>query len=570
MPGDRAALGGHGPPVLRGERLGGSVGSSPGDSEDGIDEINALRHTLLDQGSDLLGRPTWPRHATTVRRMRRPRQVAVLLLPALLAGCGLVSSEEPVAVPAPTAAAPTEPALDDFYAQQPTWVNCGPADCARIEVPRDYDDPTGERLELGITRVRATGERLGSLFVNPGGPGASAFSYAKRADSIVGPSLREHFDIIGVDPRGVGVSTPIECLTDAERDELAAFESTPDSAAEERALLAMSRLPAVGCATASPDLIAHVGTVDTARDLDIARAVVGDPTLQYLGKSYGTFIGATYAELFPTRVGRMVLDGVLPADLSAAEITRGQAIGFEEVLREFIADCLTVDDCPLEGDVDAAAQQLREWLSGLDAAPLRSGDRELNEALAAYAVLTNLYVPEYDFPRLREALAAAMVDGDAGPLLDLLDARVGRGGDGRYTDNSAEAFYAVTCLDRPYEGTVDDVRALAESWAAQAPTFGPSLAWGLLTCRDWPAEADRITSTRAKGSPPILVVSTTRDPATPFAWGERLTEQLADGNLLTLDATRHTAYGSGSACVDEAVDAYLLSGRIPEQGTVCD
>lgn len=494
----------------------------------------------------------------------------MLLLPVLLAGCGLLSSEEPVAVPTPSAVVDADPSLADFYAQTPTWVNCGPADCATIEVPLDYDDPSGERLELGITRVAATGERLGSLFVNPGGPGASAFAYAKRADSIVGPSLREHFDIVGVDPRGVGVSSPIECLTDAERDELAAFESTPDSPAEERALIAMSRLPAVGCATSSPDLVAHVGTVDTARDLDIARAVVGDPTLQYLGKSYGTLIGATYAELFPARVGRMVLDGVLPADLTAEEITRGQAIGFEEVLREFIADCLTADDCPLEGDVDAAAQQLREWLAALDEASLRSGDRELNEALAAYAVLTNLYVPEYDFPRLREALSAAMTMQDAEPLLELLDARVGRGADGRYTDNSAEAFYAVTCLDRPFEGTVDEVRARAGDWAEEAPTFGPALAWGLLTCRDWPADADRVTSTRAEGSPPILIVSTTRDPATPFAWGERLAEQLSDGHLLTLEATRHTAYGSGSSCVDGAVDSYLVRGSLPEPGTVCD
>lgn len=570
MPCDGTALGGDGAAMLGGERLGGSVGSSAGRGEDGVDEVNALRHALLDESSDLLGVAAGPRHPTTVRRMRHPRQVAVLLLPALLGGCGLLSPEEPVAVPTPSAVVEADPSLADYYAQTPTWVNCGPADCATIEVPLDYGDPSGERIDLGITRVAATGERLGSLFVNPGGPGASAFAYAKRAEGALGPALREHFDIVGVDPRGVGVSTPIECLTDAERDELAAFESTPDSPAEERALIAMSRLPAVGCATASPDLIAHVGTVDTARDLDIARAVVGDPTLQYLGKSYGTLIGATYAELFPTRVGRMVLDGVLPADLTAEEITRGQAMGFEEVLREFITDCLARDDCPLEGDVDSAAQQLREWLARLDDAPLRSGERELNEALAAYAVLTNLYVPEYDFPRLREALSAAMTKQDATPLLELLDARVGRGADGRYTDNSAEAFYAVTCLDRPFDGTLDDVRALAGDWAMEAPTFGPSLAWGLLTCRDWPAEADRVTSTRAEGAPPILVVSTTRDPATPHAWGERLVEQLSDGHLLTLEATRHTAYGSGSSCVDEAVEDYLVRGTLPEPGTVCD
>lgn len=570
MPCDRSSLGGDGPAVLGGERLGGSVRSSPGRRQDGVDQIDALRHSLLDESGDLLGVAAGPRHTTTVRRMRRPRQVAVLLLPVLVAGCGILPSEEPVAVPTPSAVVDADPSLADYYAQAPRWVNCGPADCATIEVPLDYDDPLGSRLDLGITRVPATGERLGSLFVNPGGPGASAFAYAKRADSVVGSYLREHFDIVGVDPRGVGVSTPIACLTDAERDELSAFDSTPDSPEEERALIAMSRLPAVGCATVSPELLAHVGTVDAARDLDIARAVVGDPTLQYLGKSYGTLIGATYAELFPTRVGRMVLDGALPADLTAAEITRGQAIGFEEVLREFVADCLTADDCPLEGDVDAATQQLREWMAGLDDDPLPSGDRDLNEALAAYAVLTNLYVPEYDFPRLREALSMAMTKQDAEPMLGLLDARVGRGPDGRYPDNSAEAFYAITCLDRPFEGTVDEVRALAASWAVEAPTFGPSLAWGLLTCRDWPAEADRVTSTRAEGSPPILVVSTTRDPATPHAWGERLAEQLADGHLLTLDATRHTAYGSGSSCVDAGVDAYLLRGTLPEPGTVCD
>ncbi len=482
----------------------------------------------------------------------------------VLAGCSLLpNATEPVPVPTPTSAPTPVTTLDDFYGQTLRWVNCGAAECATLEVPRDYDDPGGERMELAITRVPATGERLGSLFINPGGPGASAVNYAKAADSVIGSLLREHFDLIGLDPRGVGLSSPVECLTDEQLDELAASEATPDTPSEERVLVALARMPGLGCAERSPELLAHVGTVDAARDLDIARAAVGDAALTYLGKSYGTQLGATYAELFPARVGRMVLDGALPGGLSAEEVSRGQAIAFDEVLDDFIADCLTQDDCPLAGDVDSAGDQLRAWLDDLDDTPMSSGGRELTGALAAYAILTNLYVPDYDFPRLREALAPALEDQDASALLALLDARISRGSDGRYLDNSSEAFYAVTCLDRPYEGTVDDVRRLAAEWSEVAPTFGAGLAWGLLTCRNWPAQAERVGRTRAEGAPPILVVSTRRDPATPFAWGVELVEDLADGHLLTYEGDGHTAYFNGSACVDEAVEAYLVAGVLP-------
>ena len=547
------------------QHLGRLVRSASGDGEEGVDEVDSLSHALLDEGSQLRGVASGVRHTVTVRRMGRRRQAAVLMAPVVLAGCALLpSATTPVPVPTPSAASTQEPTLADFYEQTPRWVNCGPAECATLEVPLDYDDPGGQRMELAITRVPATGERLGSLFVNPGGPGASAVAYAKAADSVVGSPIREHFDLIGVDPRGVGLTSPIECMSDAQLDELAAAEAAPDSSSEERALVALARMPGMGCATSSPDLIAHVGTVDSARDLDIARAAVGDPTLTYLGKSYGTLLGATYAELFPTRVGRMVLDGALPGSLTTEEVSRGQAIAFEMVLDDFIADCLTHDDCPLSGDVDAAGDQLRSWLDGLDDAPLTSGDREVTGALAAYAILTNLYVPDYDFPRLREALGPAIEDQDAAALLALLDSRISRGPDGRYENNSSEAFYAVSCLDRPYVGTLDDVRRLATEWGKDAPTFGPSLAWGLLACRDWPAQGEPVTRTRAEGAPPILVVSTRRDPATPFAWGVDLAEDLASARLLTYEGDGHTAYLKGSACVDDAVEGYLLAGKLPE------
>ncbi len=516
------------------------------------------------------------------------RQFAVMLAVVLtLSGCGLFG--EPEAVP-PTrpesgqsspgdatgsgppsvSASPTAaPDLSRFYGQDVTWTNCGDADCATIVAPLDYSDPDGATIDLAITRVKATGDKIGSLFVNPGGPGGSAVDYAKAADYIVSPSLRESFDIVGLDPRGVGYSDPVDCMTDRQIDDLAAADGTPDGAAEEQQLIEDSAIPGAGCAEGAAPDFAHVGTVDAARDLDLARELVKDETLTYLGKSYGTMLGATYAELFPDRVGRMVLDGVLPASLDLAEVTKGQADAFELSVRDFAEDCLTHNDCPLSGSVDQAVGQLQDFLAGLDSDPLPGKDRDLNEPLGSYAVLSNLYFPGYDYPRLRSALAAAMDNRDPDPLFALLDDRTSRGPDGRYLDNSTEAFYAVTCLDRPYEGTVDDVRALAEEWKATAPTFGPALAWGLLPCKDWPASTQTITQTVAAGSNPILVVSTRQDPATPYEWGELVAGQLDNARLVTFEGVGHTAYGDGNGCVDGAVDDYLLKGTLPEDGLVC-
>ena len=519
------------------------------------------------------------------------RQVAVAgAVLVLLSGCGLVGGPEAVPPTRPSSTAPSDagsdpsasgqgepsaspaPDLSRFYEQEVAWRNCGAADCATILAPLDYADPEGATIELGITRLPATGDRIGSLFVNPGGPGGSAVEYAKAGDFVVSGDVREAYDIVGVDPRGVGTSEPVECLTDAQLDAFGAVDGTPDSAQEEQEIVDLAAEVGAGCARDSAPRFAHVGTVDSARDLDLARALVGDEALTYLGKSYGTMLGATYAELFPDRVGRMVLDGVLPASLDLVEATRGQAEEFELILRDFVRDCQTYEDCPLDGGVDGGVRQLQEWLDSLDGSPLpgRGGeDRELNEALAAYAVLSNLYFPSYDYPRLREALAAAIERGDPTRMFDILDNRISRGPDGRYLDNSTEAFYAVTCLDRPYDGGIDEVRALAEEWRATAPTFGPALAWGLLACTDWPATGEQITSTVAAGSNPILVVSTRLDPATPYQWGVLLADELENGHLVTYEGVGHTAYREGSACVDDAVDRYLLRGEVPQAGLTC-
>lgn len=464
----------------------------------------------------------------------------------------------------------TDPALARFYGQQVDWKNCGSAECGTITVPLDYADPSGQTIDLAVARVKATGDSLGALFVDPGGPGGSAVDYAKAADAIVTPSVRERYDIVGVDPRGVGQSAPVKCLTDEQTDELLALDASPTTPEQEKQVEAGALAVGKDCAAKAAPVYAHVGTPDAARDLDIARAVVGDDAFNYLGKSYGSQLGAVYAQLFPTRVGRMVVDGILPASLDIVEVTKGQADAFEVAVRDFVADCLGKDDCPLTGSVDEGLAQLRAWLASLESAPLTYDGRVLNEALATYAVVANLYFPSYDYPRLRAALASAMGKGEAATMFSILDDRISRGPGGQYLDNSTDAFYAVTCLDRPFTGTLDDVKRYAQEWQATAPTFGQSLAWGLLTCKDWPAtESDPVTSTVAEGSNPILVVSTTKDPATPYQWGELVASQLANARLLTYDGTGHTAYTQGSSCVDDAVDAYLLAGELPAEGTRC-
>lgn len=473
------------------------------------------------------------------------------------------------AIASPSAsAAPAD--LSRFTEQQVTWSNCGAsAECTIVQVPMDYTNPDGRVLDIAVTRVPATGDSLGPLFVNPGGPGGSAFDYAKAADSIVSPQVRERFDIVGVDPRGVAHSSPITCLTDDELDALVAIDGTPDSAADIAEVADISDDVLAGCTRADAELLPFLGTVNAARDLDIVRAVLGTPTMSYLGKSYGTFLGAAYAELFPQRVGRMVLDGVLSPTASMVEVTHDQAVSFEKQAREFAAYCAGHDECPFDGNGEQVLAELTAWLASLDANPLAGSARVLNESLATYAVLSYLYFPGSDYIRLLGALQSAVEDDDPEPLLSLLDARISRGPDGRYLDNSTDAFYAISCADRPFDGAVDDVEALAQAWAVDAPTFGPGLAWGVLPCAGWPA-SERLASITAAGSGPILVIGTLQDSATPVHWAKELAKNLENGHLLLWDGSNHTAYREGSPCVDAAVDTFLLTGTPPAAGTICD
>lgn len=494
----------------------------------------------------------------------------------LVSACTSAQSDpEPTPAVTPVATAESssgvEPDLESFYAQTLDWQGCDQGECATLEVPLDYDDPQGPTIEVAVLRSPATDQanRLGSLVVNPGGPGASGVEYAARADSIVTPRLREFYDIVGFDPRGVGQSTPLECVTDEQVDEsLNESDPTPDTPEEVDELLAGAAEFLAGCQRTSADLLPHVGTQDVARDLDVLRAALGDDRLSYLGRSYGTSIGAEYARLFDDRVGRLVLDGALPPGLSERDVLLGQAEGFEQALTSFAADCVE-GSCSLGTTQAEVLEAVDRVLSAADDQPIATSSRPLSLSLATYGILLPLYwTPDQGYPPLEAALAQAL-GGDGSGLLQLADTYLGRSPDGTFPGNQWDVFTPVACLDRPGSATPDEVVAQLPEFEAASPRFGESLAWGLISCTDWPATSDGLPApVEASDAPPILVVGTVGDPATPYEWAVDLAGQLDSGVLLGFEGA-HLAYLRGSECVDAAVDDYLIEGTVPADGTRC-
>jgi pimeloyl-ACP methyl ester carboxylesterase len=444
-------------------------------------------------------------------------------------------------------------------------------------VPRDHERPDDGDVSLAVVRLPATdsGQRIGSLVVNPGGPGGSGVRYARAAERVITANVRNRFDIVGFDPRGVAMSEPVDCLSDAELDTFLAIDGSPDTARERKRLVTEAREFAAGCGRRSGQLLPHLSTADAARDMDVLREALGEERLTYLGKSYGTLLGATYAELFPRRVGRLVLDGAIDPTLSGGEIGVAQAEGFEGALRAFVQDCQALEDCPLRGgptaDVDSGVDQVADLLAEVDRAPLPGeGDRELTQSLALLGVVAALYDEANGWPVLRLALGRAF-DGDGSVLLTLADFYTERQRDGSYTSNQNEATYAVTCLDRAEPTDVDAYAADARDFARRSPLFGAYVAWSTLPCASWPAPpVSRPHPIRAPGAAPILVVGTVRDPATPYVWAQALAEQLESGVLLSYDGDGHTAYARGSECIDDAVERYLIDGEVPPADTVCE
>jgi pimeloyl-ACP methyl ester carboxylesterase len=478
------------------------------------------------------------------------------------------------APPSPSATGP-EPSypreLARFYEQDLDWSPCaGGNECTRMTVPLDYDDPDGEMIELAVLRDPADrrGERVGQLVVNPGGPGGSGIDYAASGSFTFGEQLTRYYDIVGFDPRGVGKSTPLECAGTEQIDEFLSADPDPDTPAEVERLERLTRGLGEGCLSESGNLARHMSTEEAARDMDILRAALGERQLDYLGASYGTFLGATYADLFPKNVRRMVLDGAIDPALSNEELSLGQARGFETALRAYLRQCVDQGSCFLGDTVEAGARRIAALLEQIDAQPLpTSSGRQLTEGLALYGIILPLYLKDY-WPLLTVALKQAL-DGNGDRLLALSDQYSSRGTDG-YTDNSIEAIYAVNCLDHNDYIASSKVPSRFEKFEEASPTFSRIFAYGLSTCSSWPVRSGhRTTALDAAGAAPIVVIGTTRDPATPYEQAVSLARELDSGVLVSRDGDGHTGFQQGNECVDSAVEEYLLEGDPPKDGLSC-
>jgi pimeloyl-ACP methyl ester carboxylesterase len=504
------------------------------------------------------------------RRAGRLAAAAIALssLAACTASASTAVANETTASSAVAGGVPAD--LLPFYTQQVSWSNCGGFQCASISVPMNYADPQQKILRLAVIRQLATNQSQldGSIVVNPGGPGGSGIQYL-QGGNVADAAVSAHYNLVGFDPRGVGQSNPVECLTDSQMDTFLATPPDPNTPAEVQTVVSQSQFLAQQCEAKNAQLLPYVGTADAARDMDVLRAVLGESKLNYLGKSYGTYLGAVYAQEFPQRVGRFVLDGALNPDLTSEQLNLTQAAAFDAELKQFAANCATISGCPLGTNPTTGIAHLKTWVDSLDAHPV-SGDatRQVNEAYAMTGIALAMYSQTF-WPDLRSALTSAFA-GNGAQLLTMADAYNDRS-KGHYEDNSTEANYAVNCVDHPDEATsVAQIEADLPAYQAAAPFFGEMVDWSGLPCAYWGAPATGSPhKISAQGSGPIVVVGTTRDPATPYAWAQALAKQLSNGHLLTMNGDGHTAYLRGSTCIDSAIDAYFLQGTVPSAGLVC-
>ena len=467
--------------------------------------------------------------------------------------------------------------LTSFYTQKVAWKACksdAPPRfvCGSVVVPISYAEPTKfGSLRIMMTKRAATtsSKRLGSLLVNPGGPGGSGIEYAQAGDMIVSANVLSRYDLIGFDPRGVGASQPIKCISDKQLDTMLAADATPDTDAELAQFRSLSKTLGDGCERKNSKLLPFVDTVSAARDMDIIRAVLGDAQMNYLGKSYGTFLGSTYARLFPTRVGRFVLDGVIDPRMDNRALSKVQAMGFERAMRRFLADCAERTDCPVKRNVNAAYAQLLGIIAKTDTRPMPTNDagRPLTQALLQTGLIVGMYDSIYGWEAERNALRG-VVDGDGTDMLNLVDFFLSREG-GRYKDNSNEVIGAVNCIDRPDRPNAAATKKYANAWNKQYPMFGAVLAYGLLVCERWPAPAVGKAAAWSGKTNPILIVGNTYDPATPVEGAKALHAQMKNSRYLEWVGDGHTAYRQGSSCVDTIVDTFFNSGTLPTKNQVC-
>ncbi|NDZ79000.1 alpha/beta hydrolase [Streptomyces sp. SID10853] len=539
--------------------------------------------------------PTGASTGDALRQVRAglPRKAAGRVVGCAAAASLLLGGPAFAAAPAPPAATPSATAGTAAAptAQGPLkWATCpapsqaqggGKAPgtgwtCATLYVPLDYTKPGGKTIPLALIRHRATGpgKRIGSLIYNFGGPGGSGVD-TLPAFTPTFAKLNTRYDLVSFDPRGVGNSAPVNCLTGPETDALNAVDSTPDTPTEVRQWMEATRNFAAQCTKKSGPLLPYLTTTNVARDLDRIRAAVGDKKLNYYGFSYGTELGGTYAHLFPRKVGRAVLDGVMHPDKDFTQGALYQLKGFQLALDHFARSCVAATYlCPLHRSTPQGVEKVLTGLvAGLEKHPAAAaGGRTLNDSLALTAIEGALYSPDSGWPRMASAVAAYLRTHNPAALLSMADSMTGRDAKGHYS-NSNNVFSATSCVDFGVPVGKTEIERQMPAFRKASPLFGPQFAWALNQCTYWPVKgAMKHMEVSAKGAPPILVIGNTGDPATPYGGAKAMAQRLGKGVgvLVTWKGGEgHCSYGNGSACIDGTANAYLLDGKVPAYGTSC-
>lgn len=458
---------------------------------------------------------------------------------------------------------PAGSGYERYTKQQVSWNKCGGYECATVLAPMDYTNPDGIAITLNVKRRPATGPKQGSIFVNPGGPGAAGSNMVagRRWDR-----LNQAYDIVGWDPRGTGQSTPVKCYAnDAQAtkavDAFLYLDMSPDNDAEYNTYVEGATAFADSCATYSGLYLQYITSIQVVQDMDLLRQVVGDQKLNFLGYSYGTYIGAMYAYYFPDNVGHMVLDSAVNI---TQDTTMTQAQGFDRALGLFAQ--WSAQNNKIGATKDEVIAKIVSFLDELDSQPIMVGSRMLSQSLAVTGIITPLYGTEDEWAQLEQALSAAYT-GDGQMLLAFADAMNQRDSNGTY-GQMYFSFPAMMCADSEDDGLVEGRKQWLET-QKKAPIFGKYFGPSVM-CERWhvpPAPEMKITAPTAA---PIVVVGATGDPATPYEYSGWMAHQLGDKHvLLTFDGPGHGTYGGTNRCIDDAVNAYLLQDQVPAKGTIC-
>ena len=528
-------------------------------------------------GSPTPSRSLAPPRSRALRQLNRFKVATIFLIAFVLIASGCTLNNEAKSgsgAPKPGSGAPRSQSGEprsQTNGSEISWRSCSGGECGAMKVGLRASDKPGDKgaktIGLALFRAKAadSSKRIGVLLINPGGPGGSGFDAARSLSRVLPATIREHFDIIGWDPRGTGRSTHVQC---GDRlDYLFNSDTAPDSKKERGELERVAKRFAAACASRSGALLSHVSSFDTVRDMESIRLALGESKINFLGYSYGTFLGALYARDYPRRVRSMVLDGAVDPSLSPEASLIQQAQGLGRALNRFFDWCDAEKSCALgAGGASKAYEALRR---AIDERPLRFKNRVFGPNQFDLGVSSFLYSGAGAYERLASGLEE-LDAGDPGILLETSDAYVGRSGDGRYDDSWA-AFLAVACLDGPALGNEEALVQVAKRASEVAKDFGSASVGLGYPCLYWRAKPRlaRALSVSAPGAPPIVIVGTRDDPITPLSWAQGLAVQLGSGHLVVAPGAQHTSYPSRDGCLDPIINSYFLRLRVPLAGAAC-